>query len=336
MQVCLSFTRRDQAEGADSSCHATNQGVETSINVDMLGKTSHFGEDKWQLRAELQVDQVVVDSSIVPFFVQAERVAANAATNTKASFFRASCDVASSGNVRPSSERMIAFLNGELMFRSSGTSNLGRNYPGFWFPLAGVCPQWFSLQGGLSFEDAFVLAAENSSVLASMVLGHPMMFDKRFAPVYRERESTQTSEWTRLSQELQQKLANGSIPVDERFTAKCQADVNSGNHMFNRFTSFRQAVVSLQLGAAAWRASGYSALVEHIVNLAAHQLGKASVWETVQVPDQGLVAAKRGLCAVNEHAHQQLGFEIAGWQRMQQLFHSLPVHVRTELTYRTS
>ena len=37
----------------------------------------------------------------------------------------------------------MALLDSELMFRSTGTSNPGRNFPKIWLPSAGLCPEWF-------------------------------------------------------------------------------------------------------------------------------------------------------------------------------------------------
>ena len=66
-------------------------------------------------------------------------------TNSKAQFFDAYCDSIKPGDPppRPMSRRPMALLSNELMFRSTGTSNPGHNFPGFWLPSAGICPEWF-------------------------------------------------------------------------------------------------------------------------------------------------------------------------------------------------
>jgi hypothetical protein len=329
LQVCFSVSHISRGRMRGARCHTTEPGVEASVNVDVGSLGVEEAED-WQLEASLQVGNNVVDSRVVPFDVHTSVAAADSASG--ASFFRASCDV-SGDNSRPSAERMVVFLDGELMFRSSGTSNLGRNYPGFWFPMAGVCPQWFALGGGMSFDDAFAMAGGNNSVLASTVLAHPLMFDKRFAPAYRSREAGRVSEWRRVSREIQKSVVNGSILIDRRMTAQCEADIHSGQFMLARFTSLRQAVASVRLSAAAWRASGYTALAEHLLVLGAAT--GLRVLPVGLVPPRERVIAKRGLCAVNEHIHR-LGFEVVGWQHMQRLFRSLPAHVRTRLDYQLS
>ena len=55
-------------------------------------------------------------------------------------FFLASTEF---GNSHAGGARPFAWLDGELMFRSTGSSNPGRNYPGVWLPTAGICPWWF-------------------------------------------------------------------------------------------------------------------------------------------------------------------------------------------------
>ena len=93
-----------------------------------------------------------------------------------------------------SSARVMAYAGAELMFRSSGSSNYGANYPGFWFPTAGICPRSF-LQarrggGGGSFHDVLRNADGSTERLRAALGGGDMIFDKRFAAEYSHRAPT--------------------------------------------------------------------------------------------------------------------------------------------------
>lgn len=62
----------------------------------------------------------------------------------RAIFFDAYCDPVLSGQKpHPMTRRPMALLDQELMFRSTGTSNPGHNFPGFWLPSSGISPEWF-------------------------------------------------------------------------------------------------------------------------------------------------------------------------------------------------
>jgi hypothetical protein len=91
-----------------------------------------------------------------------------------------------------SSARVLAFLGSELMFRSTGSSNYGSNYPGVWFPTAGICPRSFleRAQGGggdSSFFDLLHSSAGSWTRLHRALADPDMMFDKRFAIQYQQR-----------------------------------------------------------------------------------------------------------------------------------------------------
>ena len=92
-----------------------------------------------------------------------------------------------------SSARVLAFLGSELMFRSTGSSNYGSNYPGIWFPTAGICPRSFlqRMQGGDGDSSFFSLLQSSAGSLTHLrtALADPdMMFDKRFAIQYQQRK----------------------------------------------------------------------------------------------------------------------------------------------------
>ena len=86
-----------------------------------------------------------------------------------------------------SSARVFAFAGNELMFRSSGSSNYGSNYPGFWFPSAGICPRSFLQRGGGSFLDVLRASGGSAERLRHALSDPDMMFDKRFSVRYQQR-----------------------------------------------------------------------------------------------------------------------------------------------------
>lgn len=91
-----------------------------------------------------------------------------------------------------SSARVLAFVGSELMFRSTGSSNYGSNYPGVWFPTAGICPRSFlprSGHSGGSFVDMLRSSASSSRRLHRSLVDPNMLFDKRFAMQYQQRTS---------------------------------------------------------------------------------------------------------------------------------------------------
>ena len=67
------------------------------------------------------------------------------AQDVSAVFFDAFCDAIKPGQPlpHPMTRRPMAMLDQELMFRSTGTSNPGHNFPKFWLPSSGLAPEWF-------------------------------------------------------------------------------------------------------------------------------------------------------------------------------------------------
>ena len=71
------------------------------------------------------------DTGLRRTFVTLTSNAASPDGKSQATFF---VGTTRAGPSDPSSQRLFAYAAGELMFRSSGSSNYGSNYPGFWFP----------------------------------------------------------------------------------------------------------------------------------------------------------------------------------------------------------
>jgi hypothetical protein len=65
--------------------------------------------------------------------------------DSSAKFFDVFCDSIKSGEPppHPMTRRPMAMLDEELMFRSTGTSNPGHNFPKIWLPSSGLSPEWF-------------------------------------------------------------------------------------------------------------------------------------------------------------------------------------------------
>ena len=119
--------------------------------------------------------------------------AAPAAASQAVSFFVASTISRRGAGGGGSSLRMMACTASELMFRSSGSSNYGSNYPGFWFPTAGICPSSFQqLQpggGGGSFRALHgVLQHADGEAVSRWMRQEDFMFDKRFSAEYHSPE----------------------------------------------------------------------------------------------------------------------------------------------------
>lgn len=217
------------------------------------------------------------------------------------------------GHSDTSSQRVFAVINGELLFRSSGSSNEGRNYPGMWFPSAGVCPRSF-MQRRWGFHDLLASAHGSEEKLAALLMQQDMMFDKRFSTEYTNREQAATFEWaSKHTLQLRGMLADGRLGFDRELTSQSYKDVEAGRHLFYRFSSLAQAVASIRLGSLAWRAAGYEHLAQEILRRG--ETAGLSV-ASVTVPHKGELERMEGLCAVNSHA-VLLGFDVAGWSAVE-------------------
>ena len=206
----------------------------------------------------------------------------------------------------PSAARRFAFLDGELMFQSTGTSNPGRNYPDFWLPTAGVCPFWFQQGNPTSFADPYFAPGNDRermrrTVAASAV---PHVFDKRYDANYAAIPSPNTpsfdaSTFARLTASVRAEEAlNGTAPVDAR----------AGHFVFYRFSSLRQVITSVRLGRNAWEQAGYD-------TAAILDLGAAAGFDIREVADDRGALVVKGACAVNDLIVDVLGFEIFGWRQ---------------------
>ena len=164
-----------------------------------------------------------------------------------------------------------------------------------------------------------------------------MMFDKRFAAEYHSAAyygrsvggvasavtagigKRAVKQWPQMRAQLQRDLKSGKIPfLEERAAppdgAGAHDDVASGEHMLSRFTSLRQAVVSVRLGRLAWEASGYGELATAIEELGSGAGLPAASAAVGAMPPAALVVQKYGVCEVNDYVDEQLGFEVIGWR----------------------
>ena len=196
-------------------------------------------------------------------------------------FFVAATDRAAAAPAR----RLFALLDGELMFRSTGTSNPGRNYPGMWLPTAGVCPWWFQ-QPAEGRPTSFAEIIDDATALRAGA--EQRVFDKRFAFAYHENEDLEA--WAALRDDL-----------------RSMADGN-GRYAFDRFTSLRQLVVSVRLGREAWVDAGLGAATAEVV---ARGAAAGLTTDPVAAPRSSPVVVA-GLCAVNDFV-TSLGVHIIGW-----------------------
>ena len=235
----------------------------------------------------------------------------------------------------PMARRPFALLGGELMFRSTGTSNPGRNFPGLWLPSAGVCPVWFSSLGSpvnsfrdlnrraidagsgtVMHEDAAAASEQRRQLRAAALRVFPMI-DKRFS-VARDhdrcrRAAFQPAErcaapraWAALEAELRGAWERGGL-VDAQMAAR--AGSAGGTVLLERFYSLRALVASVRLGAAAWHANGHWRAALAVLRVAA----AAGLPSAPAPPAKGSAPAIMGMCSVNEHVNSQLGFHIDGW-----------------------
>ncbi|KAH8062798.1 hypothetical protein JL720_13168 [Aureococcus anophagefferens] len=202
----------------------------------------------------------------------------------------------------PAAGRRFAFVDEELMFRSTGTSNPGRNYPGFFLPTAGICPYWFQIgeHGTRSYSDQFFapddLNERRRRALRSTSVQH--VFDKRYSTKYDvptpgtpDRET-----WVAIAQSL--------MPL-----VTAPADADAGHFVFYRFSSLRQLVVSIRLGRRAWLGAGYGSAVDAIERMAA----AAGLMVSDVDPDAfNSVPALKGQCAVNDFIVDELEFDVLG------------------------
>ena len=210
------------------------------------------------------------------------------------------------------SRRLFALLDGELMFRSTGTSNPGRNYPGMWLPTAGICPWWFQQPAEgrpRSFAEITMphLLPAEADYEGLRAGAEPRVFDKRFSFAYHENLDLEA--WAALRDDLRAVAAathgNGHNRAAD--------DVVSGRFAFDRFTSLRQLVVSIRLGREAWVEAGLgTAAAEVLARGAAAGLNT----EPVAAPRSSPIAVA-GLCAVNDFV-TSLGVHIIGWRAARQ------------------
>ena len=190
------------------------------------------------------------------------------------------------------SRRLFALLDGELMFRSTGTSNPGRNYPGMWLPTAGICPWWFQ-QPAEGRPRSFAEITDSATALRAGA--EQRVFDKRFAFAYHENEDLEA--WAALRDDLR-----GMAATD-----------GNGRYAFDRFTSLRQLVASIRLGREAWVNAGLGAAAAEVV---ARGAAAGLTTDPVAAPRSSPIVVA-GLCEVNDFV-TSLGVHIIGWRAARQ------------------
>ena len=99
-------------------------------------------------------------------------------------------------------------------------------------------------------------------------------------------------EWPRQRQQLLQRLRTGALPFSKPLSTAGgggnHIDIASGQHMLGRFSSLRQAVVSVQLGMLAWEAAGYEHLAQALL-----QVPEPMPTATTHVPASGPYSTSR-------------------------------------------
>ncbi|CAH0377940.1 unnamed protein product [Pelagomonas calceolata] len=185
------------------------------------------------------------------------------------------------------SRRLFALLDGELMFRSTGTSNPGRNYPGMWLPTAGICPWWFQ-QPTEGRPRSFAEITDSATALRAGA--EQRVFDKRFAFAYHENEDLEA--WAALRDDLR-----GMAATD-----------GNGRYAFDRFTSLRQLVASIRLGREAWVNAGLGAAADEVL---ARGAAAGLTTDPVAAPRSSPIVVA-GLCEVNDFV-TSLRVHIIGW-----------------------
>ena len=266
------------------------------------------------------------------------------ADDKKAFFFDAFCDpvLPDQPAPHPMTRRPMAMLGKELMFRSTGTSNPGRNFPGFWLPSAGICPEWFlNMNSPLtSFHD---IETKKINMTAGTV-GHEerdeddddhqarqrmrhnalkvfSMIDKRFglgklhyfctAGKWKDEERcTPALEWNKLTRDLTNRWRNEEMIDVERAIASGSGDTLDHSYMLSRFYSVSNLVTSIRLDPNSWRSNGYWRAARSVLELASEMGMETRPVVREDVRERVLA----GICDVNQFIHSDLGFQIQGWE----------------------
>ena len=190
--------------------------------------------------------------------------------------------------------RGMAFLDGELFFKSTGTSNPGRNYPGIWLPSSGISPRIFLLGDIISFHDINRRAIDENT---GRVLKHEAPASRKARRMFQEWVRKGESEYSysivdkRFHLVGQQRTclvgdSLGDLDGDGTLDKECEShiayrdlvrklksdwvydsmrvtkagsldDVRAGRYIFDRFFSLKSLAVSVRLAPSAWRANGY-------------------------------------------------------------------------------
>ena len=251
----------------------------------------------------------------------------------------------------PMDARGMAFLDGELFFKSTGTSNPGRNYPGIWLPSSGISPRLFLIGDVMSYEDVNRRAIDEDkrTVLQHEGPASPearrmfqdwvrrgesqyayAMVDKRF---YLEKEQRMCLEYgggtgdgdgegspggtCGSHQEYQNFVerikADYSYDLALATTAGSLGDVQAGRFIFGRFYSLKSIAVSVRLAPSAWRANGHWDGALAILRAAAKLGLNTDPAVAASASETSYAHVVGGICQTNDYIHSVLGFPIKGW-----------------------
>ena len=250
----------------------------------------------------------------------------------------------------PMSRRPMAFLNGELMFRSTGTSNPGQNFPGIWLPSAGIAPRWFldvtsplisfrdinrrqiTQKGIVLHEDVVIASQENLEfrrMLRENALKSPMI-DKRFqlGKVHYFCILGDKMLAARYHVELNDTVCKKAIRWEETkqnvssaWTREGLVDVQQAQRAGSQLkVQDRRYILdrfySLHSMVVSIRLDPRAWRANGYWGAARYILSIASTMGIDNAPVVKKMRAKsyHGICEVNQFVHAELGFPIDGWE----------------------
>ena len=253
----------------------------------------------------------------------------------------------------PMAARGMVYLDEELLFKSTGTSNPGRNYPGIWLPSAGIAPRFFLYGDIMSFRDINLrgIDEENGTVLRhnapssakarlqlqkwvkdGQVPNTYAIVDKRFHLAKKKHQCLQgggvrgdfDNDGVRdpvciphVDFDDDSTFLKSSWKFDKSLASLAGSidDVQSGEFIFGRFYSLKSMSVSVRLSPSAWRANGYWPGAVEILKISKEKGYKT---EPSLVDYIALNGEERhvvgGMCDANSFIHSNLGFSIDGWE----------------------
>ena len=344
MYVCLNRTSTAPISGKETSertCWdtATRTGLSTFFPPKLVGY--HLGN--------FELMQWGREESLAHALVSFTTVCNDSDT---AVFFDAYCNMPQEGSVPdPMSRRPMAFLNNELMFRSTGTSNPGRNFPGIWLPSAGIAPLWFmdvtsplmsfrdinhrqvTRTGSVLHKDVTVASEENPAIrkqLQKKALTVYPMIDKRFQLgkthfFCTQGDSTLAEKYHVVLNETVCKEAieweeakqNFSTAWTRQGLVDVQQAQRAGSHLKvhdRRYVLDR--FYSIRTMAVSIRLHPSAWRANGYWGAACQILSVAAAMgiDTLPVVRKRTAKSFHGICEVNQFVHAELGFPIEGWE----------------------